>query len=164
MTRSLRYIYGCAALSTLVGLALFILPIPDSWATWRVAWPQLVVVYWCLALPQHLGIRYAWITGLCIDLLNQDILGQNALCCVVLAYTAIAMRQFVLYLSMWLQAFLIGMMLTVPVALSVWFEAVIYDSALSWRPWGTVVSSLCVWPWVFAVLRRVRLMIPMTAT
>lgn len=164
MTRPQRHIYVCAVLSTLVGLALFILPIPDLWAPWRIAWPLLVVVYWCLALPQLLGIRYAWITGLCMDLLSQDILGQNALFCIVLAYIAIAMRQFVLYLSMWLQTLPIGAMLTVPVALSVWFDAVIYDSALSWRPWGTVLTSVCVWPWVFSVLRRVRLMVPMSRT
>ena len=113
-----RRLYGYAFASSFVALVLSILPMPEAWEPWRIAWPQLVVVYWCIASPHYFGIRYAWVMGLLIDLLNHDILGQNALSFIVLAYTAIVLRQYVLYLAVWRQVLPVGVRLVVPAALA----------------------------------------------
>lgn len=152
----IRQIYVYATLTTAVAILLSILPLPYFLTHWQVSWPHLVVVYWCIALPHQFGIKYAWVTGLIMDLFHQDIFGQNAILFIALAYAAILLRQFILYLPAWQQALLIGIMLLIPTTLSVWFNIIIYDTSVSWHPWGTIASSIIAWPWVFAVLRLLR--------
>ena len=150
------HLYRYAFLTTFVALLLSIFPMPASWSPWQASWPQLVLIYWCIALPRHFGIKYAWLVGLLIDFLHHEILGQNALLCTLLAYAAILLRQFILYLPVWQQTLLVGALLFLSTSLSVWLKTVIYQAPIGWQSWATVPISLCIWPWVFAILRRLR--------
>ena len=149
-------IYWRVAASTGAALLLSVVPLPAAAAPWQVAWPQLILIYWCMALPHHCGVKYAWATGLAMDLFHGGIFGQNALFCVMLAYAVIALHQFMRFLPLAQQMLFIGLLLLLPTTLSVWLESVVHGGGVHWTRWGAVVTSMLVWPWVFAVLRRVR--------
>ena len=55
-------------------------------ASGRIA---LVLVYWCLALPERVGVLAGWSIGLVLDVLNGSILGQHAFGLAFVAYVAL---------------------------------------------------------------------------
>ena len=151
-----KKLYQCTALTTFVALLLSIFPLPAFAAPWQASWVQLTMIYWCMALPNLLGLKYAWVTGLVLDLFHGGILGQNAMSCTILAYIAISLRQFILYLSLLQQAISIGLLTLIPIVLNLWINVTVYQTAIAWHAWGVLLSNMLVWPWVFAILRRMR--------
>lgn len=149
-------IYRYVAVTTGVALLISILPLPGKIEPWQIAWPQLVLIYWCMALPQYCGIKYAWITGLLVDLLHGGILGQHALLLVVLAYITVLLHQFIRFLPMMQQTLFIGLLLLAYVTLAIWIETMLHGGEIHWLRWATIPTSMVVWPWVFAVLRGAR--------
>ena len=54
--------YGVIILTFLVAFVLAVLPLP-AWLLWgRPEWVALTLIYWCIALPQRVGI----LTGLVV--------------------------------------------------------------------------------------------------
>ena len=41
-----------------IALLLTALPMPESAANWRPAWVALVLVYWCMATPERVGVMH----------------------------------------------------------------------------------------------------------
>ena len=65
--------------SLIVAFMLTAMPLP-SWAvSWRPAWVAMVLIYWCMALPQRMGIGISWVLGLLLDVQQGTILGQHAI-------------------------------------------------------------------------------------
>ena len=63
-------------LTLVVGLMLAIVPLPEWAQGLRPEWPLLVLVYWCLALPQRVGVGVSWLVGLCMDVLSGALLTE----------------------------------------------------------------------------------------
>ena len=54
--------------SFVVAFLLTAVPLPEWAANWRPAWIAMVLVYWCIALPQRVGVITGWCVGLVLDL------------------------------------------------------------------------------------------------
>ncbi len=77
----------------IVALLLTIVPLPE-WARYlRPDWVGLVLIYWCMALPERVGIISGWCAGLLVDLLTGAVLGQHALSLTVVAFLTIRFHQ-----------------------------------------------------------------------
>jgi rod shape-determining protein MreD len=48
------------ALSLVIALMLTALPLPEWAVNWRPAWVAMVLIYWCMALPERVGIGVRW--------------------------------------------------------------------------------------------------------
>ena len=46
-------------LSFLLALMLTAIPLPIWAQAWRPAWVAMVLIYWCVALPERIGVLYA---------------------------------------------------------------------------------------------------------
>ena len=64
------------ALSFLAAFMLTAMPLPDWALPWRPAWIAMVLVYWCMALPERVGVITGWVIGLILDVMHGSILGQ----------------------------------------------------------------------------------------
>ena len=70
---------GVILLTFVIALLLTVIPLPD-WARYlRPDWVGLVLIYWCMALPERVGVTTGWFMGLLVDLLTGTVLGQHAL-------------------------------------------------------------------------------------
>ncbi|MDP2388977.1 MAG: rod shape-determining protein MreD, partial [Acidobacteriota bacterium] len=78
MMQGLRWT-GAVAISLVVAFALTSVPLPEWAHPWRPAWVAIVVIYWCLAIPERIGVLFAWSMGLLLDVMHGAILGQHAL-------------------------------------------------------------------------------------
>jgi rod shape-determining protein MreD len=147
---------GIIALTFAIALGLTVLPLPEWAAPFRPAWVLLVLIYWCLALPNRINIGAGWLAGLCMDVMTGALLGQFALAYAVVAFLAVKLHQQIRVYPLWQQALSIFTLVALAQLLSVWVLGIIGQSPNSWLYWMPSVSSALLWPWLFLILRDTR--------
>jgi rod shape-determining protein MreD len=148
---------GGAILATLA-LAMFLtlLPMPTLLQDFRPPWVALVLIYWCLALPLRVGVGWAWLVGLLLDVLSGTVLGQHALAFSVMAFAVVQLHQRIRIFPLVQQAFSVLVMLLVERLLSLWVMGGTGQPAPRLGYWAPAVVGAILWPWVYIVLRDVR--------
>ena len=61
---------GVILFTFIVALILTVIPLPEAGRYLRPDWAGLVLIYWCLALPDRVGVISGWLLGLAVDLLT----------------------------------------------------------------------------------------------
>lgn len=143
-------------LSFLIAFMLTAIPVPEWALPWRPAWIAMVLVYWCIALPQRIGVISGWIIGLTLDVMHGSILGQHAFGLAFVAYIALQYHQRVRVYPVMQQTAFVGLL--VFVYLFVMWQ--IYDllGSVKYGPsylLGSVTTAI-LWPWMYVVLRDIR--------
>ncbi len=143
-------------LTLMVGYLLTIMPMPDWAQIYRPQWVALILIYWCMALPDRIGVGVGFITGLLLDVLAGTLLGQHALGLSVVAFLALRLHLRVRVMPLRQQVFTIFILLLVERLLALWSTgAAGYPTPSLWY-WMTPVVSMLLWPWVYLLLRKVR--------
>ncbi|MHC8440868.1 MAG: rod shape-determining protein MreD [Candidatus Eutrophobiaceae bacterium] len=139
-----------------IALFLTILPLPEWVSPWRPDWLLLVTVYWCMALPDRIGILPAWICGLFLDVSQGAILGMNAMGLTVLATLIISNSQLMRIMPLAQQAVTLCIYL-IAYELFIWLMCLLFELPVNgWTHWVSAVVSAALWPWVFVILRDLR--------
>ena len=142
--------------SFVAALVLTILPLPD-WL--QVLWPEwgaLVLLYWCLALPERISVGTAWVVGLLLDVLHGSLLGQHALAMTVIAYLTVNLHQRIRLYPLWQQALTVLMLLALYQLLLMWFDGIIGQPTKPWTYWLPPLTGMLLWPGSFLLLREIR--------
>lgn len=139
-----------------VALMLTMLPLPDWAALFRPEWVALVLIYWCLALPDRIGIGIGWTLGLLLDVIKGALLGQHALALALVAYLTIHLHQRIRVFPLWQQALFVLLMVALNQMLVLWVKGIIGQPPGSWLYWLPSLTSMLLWPWVFLILRDLR--------
>ena len=147
---------GAIGISLLVALLLTAIPLPDWAQAWRPAWVAITVIYWCLAIPERIGVFVAWSIGLVLDVLHGSILGQHALGLATVGYIAVLYHQRIRVFPLVQQSLVVGSM----VFFYLGGMSFIYN-VLGSRHYGLdyllgAVTSALLWPWAYIVLRDFR--------
>jgi rod shape-determining protein MreD len=142
------------ALSFVAALMLAAMPMPELLTVARPAWVALVLVYWCISMPQRVGVATGWFVGLLLDVLEGTLLGQHAASYALFAYFAVRDHRRLRTFPRIKQAAFIGLMLSIQALLTLWTRktSALPGIALS-AYWMPVVVSMLLWPAVFHVLR-----------
>lgn len=144
------------AVSFIMALLLTIVPMPGWTVTLRPEWVVLVLIYWCMALPQRVGVGIAWVVGLVLDVLQGTLLGQHALSLSVVAFLTLKLHQRVRFFPMWQQALIVLLLIALHQLLILWVEGINGQPSQSWSYWLPSLSSMVLWPALFVVLRGAR--------
>ena len=142
--------------SFLVALMLTAMPLPEWAINWRPAWVAMVLIYWCMALPQRVGIGVGWSLGILLDVLQGTLLGQNAIGLAILAFLTLKSHQRVRMYPLIQQAMVICLLVLVYQLLSLWVRGIMGVPPGSWTYWMPVFTSMVLWPWLFIILRDIR--------
>ncbi|MGR8947225.1 MAG: rod shape-determining protein MreD [Gammaproteobacteria bacterium] len=147
---------GVIAITFLAAFMLTILPLPEWALPWRPAWVALVLGYWCLALPQSIGVISGWLIGLLLDVVHGSLFGQHALGLAFVAYFIIINHRQIRVFPLFRQSVVMGSLIFAYTL----YTLLIYD-LLGSKPYGyqylaTAVTSAVLWPWIFIVLRDLR--------
>lgn len=143
-------------LSFAVALMLTTLPMPVWAASWRPAWVALILIYWCLALPDRVGVVSGWMLGLLLDVLSGSLLGQHALALSVVAFVTIKAHQRVRVLPVWQQGLSIFLLVLLYQMLVLWITGIRGVPIEAWAYWSAPLTSMLIWPWVFIILRDLK--------
>jgi len=147
---------GIILLSFVAALLLQMLALPEWAEALRPDWIALVLIYWCIALPERVGVGVGWIAGLVLDVANGALLGQNALALAIVAYLALRLHQRIRLFPIWQQSVSVLLLVLLHLMLTLWIRGSVYQSVVTWAYWLPAVSSTLLWPAVFLALRGLR--------
>jgi len=121
--------------------------------------PELVLmtlIYWVIALPHRAGVVLAWISGLIMDILVGNFLGQFGCSFVIISFVVLQFYQRLRMFSVWQQAILVSGLIILHRGLS--FLCVYFFDGSIPSLWQVMpaVSSALVWPLLFLLLRAFR--------
>ncbi len=143
-------------MSFIMALMLMALPMPDWAGIWRPAWVALVLIYWCMALPERIGIMVAFTLGIFLDVLSGTLLGQNALALSVVAFITLQFYQRVRVLPLWQQGVTVFGLAFIHQVLILWINGIQGMPVSFSAYWASPLISMVLWPWIFVVLRDLR--------
>lgn len=139
-------------------LALFasIWPLP-VWTVWiRPEFLALLVAYWVMVAPFRVGMVYAFLMGLLLDLFAATPLGQQALGLTVIAYLVFLLHQRIRMFSLLQQSLLMFFLTGVYQLLKFWIYGLSGGAYASVAMLLPALSSAVCWPFVRLLLDRMR--------
>lgn len=142
--------------SFIVAYMLTAMPLPEWALNWRPAWVTVVLIYWCLAIPNRVGIGIAWVLGLLLDVQQGTVFGQNAIALTIIAFIIIKTHQRVRVYPLVQQAMLVCVLLLLAQLFTLWIRAMMGFQPQHWTYWAPAFTSMVIWPWLFIILRDVR--------
>jgi len=143
-------------LSFVLASMLTVIPLPEWAHLMRPPWATLVLIYWCIALPERVSVGIGWVLGILLDVLTGTILGQHALCLSVVAYLAAELHLRIRLFPLWQQALTVFVLLLVERLLALWTLGVAGFPTPSLEYWMPSLIGALLWPWIFIILRDVR--------
>lgn len=139
-----------------IAILLSIMPWPIWAEPFRPDWVALVLIYWCLATPERVGVGVGWLLGLILDVLYGSLLGQHALALALLAFVVLKIHLQVRMFPRWQQAVTVLVLIGFADLLVLWIKGATGNPPQTWAYWMPAVMSAIIWPWIFAVLRDLR--------
>lgn len=139
-------------ISILLAMVLILMPLPDSLRVVRPEWVLLTIMYWAMALPRRVGVGYAWLVGLFMDVLLGGILGILAFSYALVVYLVLHFHLQLRQFPLWQQALsLMSLILLVHIV-----TVVMTPVMTEWHAWLPAVVSTFLWPLIYVFLRAVR--------
>ena len=155
--KSRAYTYWVVVLSLFFAYLFAIVPLPEWSLNWRPEWVLLFVFYWTMALPYRIGLGFAWLAGLLLDVLEGGMLGLNALTLMLVAYIALSLHQRLRMFSSLQQAGLVFAMVGINLMLNHWLLILTGQTVASGLLFlMAALTSAIIWPSVFQLLRQIR--------
>lgn len=146
------------ALSVIAALLLSSMSWPGFFMWWAPEWMLMVILYWVLALPDRLGVVFAFLMGLLMDVLIGYPLGIQGALFAILAYIGLSWHKRIRNYQPLQQAGLVFLILLLYLVLK----------QILWSFWGRPVfdhpwfllpafTSALLWPLVYFTLRSLRI-------
>lgn len=144
-------------LSFFIAYLLAIVPFPEWAMNYRPQWVAMVLIYWAMALPYRVGIGFAWVAGLLMDILEGSLLGLNALALALIAYITLSLHQRLRMFSSVQQSALVLALIGLHLMMTHWMKIAAEQAVSSDLLFLLgALSSAFVWPWMFVLLRQMR--------
>ncbi len=143
-------------LTFVVAFILVSLPGPAWLDQFRPDWVALVLVYWCLATPERVGVGTGWLVGLLLDVLYGSLLGQQAFAKTIIAFLTVKLHLRIRAYPRWQQASTLLLLLFLNQFLVYWLKNMVSTTPLQGAFWSTAIVGMVLWPWIFMILRKVR--------
>ncbi len=151
-TRATMLLYTTFAVAVL----LAIMPGP-AWAEpFRPDWIGLVLIYWCMALPERIGVGTGWALGFLLDVIYGSLLGLHALTMGLLAFAAARFHPQLRMFPRWQQAVAVLALLLAAELLVAWVRGATGRAPQSAGYWTPAIVGALIWPWLFIILRDIR--------
>lgn len=143
-------------LTFLIAFAVTYLPLPLWIDRFWPDWVSLVLIYWCLALPQRVNVGTAWVVGLFQDAAAGTLLGQHALALAVIAFLTVKTHQRIRVNPLWQQALSVLGLLIINQLLVLWIDGITGYPPQNWWYLAPALGGMLWWPWLFIALRDLR--------
>lgn len=143
-------------LSLIVGLVLMMLPLPEWSQIYRPDWVALFLIYWSMALPNRIGLWFAFVMGLLVDVTLGTLLGQHSLALVLIIFINFNFHQRIRVMSLGRQALYVLLLLLLDQFTVIWIEGMLGSDPPGMAFFGAPLIGMAIWPWVYIVLRDIR--------
>jgi rod shape-determining protein MreD len=140
----------------LAGILLSIMPGPTWAEPFRPDWTGLVLIYWCMAVPNRVGVGTGWMLGFIMDVLYGSLLGLHALAKSLIGYVVVRFHPQLRMFPRWQQAVAVLVLLLLNQLLVIWVRGAIGRAPETVSYWTPAIVGMLVWPWLFIILRDIR--------
>jgi rod shape-determining protein MreD len=106
--------------------------------------------------PGRVGIFTAFIIGLCLDVAEGSLLGQNAFVLAGLAYVVLRFHLRMRVFPLWQLTLSVFVLLFMAGFLDLWIDGIAGQATFGPARWGPVASATLLWPLVMGAMDRVR--------
>jgi rod shape-determining protein MreD len=132
---------------------LTILPLPAAGEELRPQWVAMTLIFWALALPDRVGVLWAFGTGLVLDVATGTLLGHHALGLSIVVYVAVELHARIRIFPLWQQSLFVWLLLVLERLLALWILGATGQPLPSLTYWASTFVGLLLWPWLAIVLR-----------
>lgn len=139
-------------LSYLVALLLSIWPLPDAAESFRPAWVLLVTIYWCLFLPQRVGLLVTFCAGILLDALTGALLGEHALALLLVAWVTLKLHLQLRVYPWWQQTLVVWLLMLLYTFVLYWIDGMLGYTQGALLRWMPVLITTVLWPWSMQLL------------
>ncbi|MDH3976874.1 MAG: rod shape-determining protein MreD [Gammaproteobacteria bacterium] len=140
----------------IVAAGLTSLPLPEWMTPFRPPWAALVIVYWVMMWPRTFGIGSAWILGLVLDILQGELLGQNALALSVISYLTLRFHLQIRIFPLWQLTMSVFALLMINAFILFWIDGVAGNPSAGLARWTQPVVGGVLWPIVMVLMDQFR--------
>jgi rod shape-determining protein MreD len=144
-------------LTIMMAMCLNIVPWSHTLALFNPDWVLLALIYWSLALPERVGIFYAWGIGLLTDALTGQSFGQHALAYSLAIYACLKLHKRLRQYPLIQQAIFIFFCLLSSQLLFFFLKNLQHPTHLTNDFWLPILTGTACWPLIYTVLQSVRL-------
>lgn len=139
-----------------VAILLSVMPGPGWAEPFRPDWVGLVLIYWCMATPQRVGVGTGWLIGFVQDVLFGSLLGSHAIAKALIAFITLKLHLQLRMFPRWQQAAAVLVLLVLSQLLVLWIRGLAGTAPDTFIYWTPSIVGMLVWPWLFVILRDVR--------
>lgn len=153
-----RFASSLFLLSVLMALVLGLLPLPQWVAAFNPFWLALILAYWVLEAPEHVGLGAAFVLGIAADLIFGTLLGDYALRLVVLAFIVQRFRPRLRFFPIGQQSLAIFALLLNDRIVAAAIRVFLGEAMPPLAFWFSPITGLLLWPFlvIFMELARQR--------
>lgn len=143
--------------SLLSGILLTLFPLPN-WATMlRPDFVALIIVFWCIQLPNALSLATCFFYGLLLDSAMGTLLGQHGLGLTLVAYIAIKNYGRLRLFPLVQQGVVIMIILFIKQIIFLWIYGITNRGPDSiWVYFLPSIVSMAFWPWFFVLMHNLQ--------
>lgn len=143
-------------LTFIIAFILIMVPLPNWAQLLRPEWVAMVVIYWCMALPNRVGIGTGWFAGLIVDVVRDSLLGQHALALAVVAFLTLRLHQRVRVYPPGQQALTVFLVMVINFLIILWIRGIMGQAPNLWQVLVPALTTALMWPAVFMAMRFLR--------
>jgi rod shape-determining protein MreD len=141
-------------LAAVVALLCSAVPLPHWLDLVRPDFLLLVVIWFAVMVPRAGGLLFAWTAGLALDSFRGQILGENALAFVAVAYLAHRFHLRVRMYPLAHQSMVVFLLLFIYQFLLFWIDGVAGHPLTDWARWLPAITGPLAWPVLNGLLGR----------
>ena len=135
---------------------LQLMPLPQALLLLKPWWIALVLIYWSIETPDRVGLGFAFLIGMCGDLLSGQLLGEQGLRLVVMSFIVLRFRSRLRFFPISQQALaVLGLLLNDRIVV-IMIRGFSGDPIPSIGFWISPFIGMIAWPFVFLLLDDIR--------
>lgn len=142
--------------SIVLAFLLQLTPLPQALLPLKPYWIALVLIYWSIETPERVGLGFAFMVGLCGDLLTGQLLGEQGMRLIVLVFIVLRFRSRLRFFPISQQALAVLALLLNDRIVVIMIRGFSGDPIPSIGFWVSPLIGMLAWPFVFLLLDDLR--------
>ncbi len=140
----------------MIASSLLVIPLPDNLAFIRIPWLPLSIIFFSIMTPSLFGILSAWLIGFVADLLQGDILGQNAVALSVIAYLSYRFHLQIRIFPIWQMMITVLLLLSLNELILLWVKGISGQIFFNYTRWIAIIIGTLIWPIFMTLLLNIK--------
>jgi rod shape-determining protein MreD len=144
--------WGVIIITLFLGLMFLATPLPNIVSVARPLLILLVILYWALYCPDHVGVGIAWFMGLITDFMYGIMLGPYAMGFAACAYLMVRLNARLRMFPLFQQTLFMGMLVAGVQCFVMTLSVLLGHENMAWPVLWSVPTSMLCWPVVILLL------------